>query len=150
MYQDERDPYDEYDEYDGYGDVDDDEYGAYADPLPNEARSWRNWQQADPSSLIEQALDWGFSGSVLAILALTVLYVFSPVDAVPDLIPLAGQADDLAAVLAGGGSVSFLAAMRFILRTRVGRWGCLIAIVLSAIGAFTVFWLLMSLFGSIF
>ncbi len=149
MYQNERDPYDEYDEYDQYGD--DDEYGDYAPiPLPNQRRAWRGQSGGESGSLIEQALDWGFSGSVLAILVLTVLYVFSPIDAIPDLIPIAGQADDLAAVLAGGGSIGFLTAMRFILRTRVGRWGCLIAIILSAIGAFTVFWVLMSLFGSLF
>jgi hypothetical protein len=80
---------------------------------------------------------------------LTAIYVFSPVDLVPDLIPVAGQADDIAAILAGGGSVTFLTIMRYALRTRVGRWGCLIFIALSAIGAFAIFWVLMRLFDSL-
>ncbi len=99
--------------------------------------------------LIRQALDWGISGSILAILLLTALYLFSPVDAIPDLIPFAGQADDIGAVLAGGGTVTFLTVLRYVLRSRVGRWGCLIGIVLAAVGAFTLFWLLLQLFDAV-
>jgi hypothetical protein len=99
--------------------------------------------------IAQRALDWGISGSILAIIVLTLLYTFSPVDFIPDFIPFAGQADDLATILAGGGSVSFLAALRFILRSRIGRWGCLIVIVLCAIGAFTVFWLLMQILNAV-
>jgi len=96
-----------------------------------------------------QALDWGISGSIIAILVLTALYAFSPIDFIPDVIPVAGQADDVAAILAGGGSVVFLTALRYLLRSRVGRWGCLVGIVLAAIGGFVVFSLLIKLFGSV-
>lgn len=99
--------------------------------------------------LVRQALDWGISGSILAILVLTAIYAFSPLDFVPDLIPVAGQADDVAAILSGGGSVLFLTVLRYVLRSRIGRWGCLIAIALAAIGAFTVFWLLLRVFDAV-
>jgi len=97
------------------------------------------------TQIAEQAFDWGISGSILAILLLTALYVLSPVDLIPDVIPVAGQADDIAAVLAGSGSVVFLAVLRYALRTRVSRLGCLITIVLASIGAFVVFWVLLQL-----
>ena len=148
--QDENAAFDEYSEdFDAY----DDQYDEYETPMSDVAhyppdRS-RMKRQLEPSAMVQQALDWGFSGSILAILVLTAIYLFSPADLVPDLIPFAGQADDLAAVLAGSGSVGFLTVMRFILRTRVGRIGCLIAIILTAIGAFAVFWVLMSIFNSI-
>lgn len=130
------DPYDQYDEeYDTYGNEYEDEHPA------------RRSRQGEP--LVRQALDWGISGSILAILVLTALYVFSPVDAIPDFIPFAGQADDIGAILAGGGSVTFLTVLRYVLRTRIGRWGCLITIVLAAIGAFTVFWALLRLFDAV-
>jgi hypothetical protein len=101
------------------------------------------------SSLTQQALDWGISGSVMAILILTVLYVLSPIDLIPDVFPIAGQVDDIAAILAGGSSVLFLTAARYLLRTRVGRWGCLLVIILAAVGAFTIFWVLMRIFNSV-
>lgn len=106
---------------------------------------------ADPHNphIAQQAFDWGITGSILAIIVLTIIYTFSPVDAVPDIIPLAGQVDDLAAIFAGGGSVTFLAVLRFIMRSRVARWGCLLMIVLSAIGGLTVFLLLVRLFNSL-
>lgn len=133
-----------YDPYDEYYDAQDSGYDDLYAPAYVPARRAR---PRDP--LARQALDWGISGSILAILLLTALYVFSPVDAIPDLIPFAGQADDIGAVLAGGGTVTFLTVLRYVLRSRVGRWGCLIAIILAAIGAFTVFWLLLHLFDAV-
>ena len=135
----ELDAYDEDDAYHQYDAENDEEY-AYQSP-PRQPR------QSEP--VIRQALDWGISGSILAIIVLTALYVFSPVDAIPDFIPFAGQADDIGAILAGGGSLTFLTVLRYVLRTRIGRWGCLIAIVLAAIGAFTVFWALLQLFDAV-
>ncbi|NLX09044.1 MAG: DUF1232 domain-containing protein [Chloroflexi bacterium] len=92
--------------------------------------------------------------SIVGVIVLAAIYVLSPVDAVPDVLPVAGQADDLAAILAGGGSVAFLTALRFILRamvtSRIGRIGCAIVFVLAAIGAVAVFWLLLELLGAIF
>jgi hypothetical protein len=130
---------DEYDEYEQH----DDEASHTAQNAVARRRSTGG--RRGETQIAQQAFDWGISGSILAILLLTVLYVLSPVDLIPDLIPVAGQADDIAAVLAGGGSVVFLALLRYALRTRVGRLGCLITIVLASIGAFVVFWILLQL-----
>lgn len=120
---DQSDPYDE--DYD-------DDYDRDDRPLPS-------------SPVIHQAFDWGISGSILAIIVLTILYTISPVDFMPDIVPVAGQVDDLAAIVAGGSSVTLLATLRYLLRSRIGRWGCLVAIVLCSAGAFVVFWVLMQL-----
>jgi hypothetical protein len=106
--------------------------------------------QRQNAYITQRALDWGISGSMLAILVLTLLYAFSPLDFIPDVVPFAGQVDDIAAILAGGGSIGFLTILRFVLRTRIGRWGCLIGIVLTAVGAFAVFWILLEIFNAIF
>ncbi|MCL4238206.1 MAG: DUF1232 domain-containing protein [Anaerolineae bacterium] len=137
--------HDSYDEDDGY-DQYDEEYAEYDDGY-EEIHPARRARQSEP--LARQALDWGISGSILAILVLTAIYALFPIDAIPDFIPFAGQADDIAAILAGGGSVTFLTVLRYVLRTRIGRWGCLITIVLAAIGAFTVFWALLRLFDAV-
>ncbi len=99
------------------------------------------------SRLTQHAFDMGITGSIVAIVVLTALYVLSPLDFVPDVVPGVGQADDLAAVLAGSGSSLFLAVLRYALRSRVGRRGCLVAIVLSALGALVLFWALAMLFS---
>ncbi len=125
-------------EYDDYRDPD-----AYNDDAP------RHGARRPGSDLVQQAFDLGITGSIIATVLLTVLYAFLPVDAVPDFIPLAGQIDDIAAILAGGSSVTFLAVLRFVMRSRVARVSCLVVIVLSAIGAFAVFWVLMRIFNSL-
>jgi hypothetical protein len=101
-----------------------------------------------PSSA-QRAADWGINGSILVIIILTLLYALSPIDFVPDLIPVAGQADDIAAILAGGGSITFLTILRYALRHRIVRWTCLIVVVLMLIGTFTVFWVLINFFNSL-
>jgi hypothetical protein len=97
-------------------------------------------------SLLHRAFDWGISGSILAIIVLTILYTLSPVDFVPDIVPTASQVDGLAAILAGSSAVVALAVVRYVLRSRIGPISCLAAIILSAIGAFAIFWVLMQLF----
>lgn len=101
-----------------------------------------------------RAVDRGVNGSIIVIIILTLLYVLSPIDFVPDFIPVAGQADDLAALVAGGGSVAFLTVARYglriVMRSRVGRWGCFIVITLIALGAIVVFWALLRLLDAIF
>jgi len=121
------DDYGEYEQYDGEEDQE----------VRRTYRRQRAPVRYQDTWLARQAFDWGISGSILAILLLTL---------VPDLIPFAGLADDIAAVLSGGSSVVFLAILRYALRTRVGRLGCLITIVLASIGAFTVFWILLQIF----
>jgi hypothetical protein len=125
-----------------------DDYDDY-DKRDDAERDYDDRRARRPASLTQQALDWGISGSVFAILILTVVYVLSPLDLIPDVLPVVGQMDDIAAILAGGGSITFLAVLRYVLRSRVGRWGCLLVIVLSAVGAFAIFWALMWVFNSI-
>jgi len=125
--------YDDHDEYDDYDEAYDDEYGDYDYPRP----------------LSQRAVEWGLNSGIVAIIALTLIYALFPIDAIPDFIPVAGQADDLAAVFAGGGSVTFLAVMRLVLRTRIGRWGCVIFLGLSAAGACAIFWLVARLVSSL-
>jgi hypothetical protein len=99
-------------------------------------------------TMTQQALDWGISGSMLAVLILTVVYTLAPADFLSDMLP-AATVDEVAAILAGAGAIAFLAVMRYILQTRVGPLGCLLVIVLTSIGAFAIFWGLMRLFDSI-
>ena len=46
-------------------------------------------------------------------------------------------------------SILLLAVLRYVLRTRVGRWGCLPVIVLMAAGGFAFFWALLRLFDAV-
>jgi uncharacterized membrane protein YkvA (DUF1232 family) len=135
-------PMDEYDEYEQYDDEE-----SYSPPSAYVRQHLPGRRRETP--ITQQAFDWGISGSILAIVLLTAFYVLSPIDLIPDVIPVAGQADDVAAVLAGGGSVVFLAILRYVLRTRIGRLGCLITIVLASIGSFVVFWVLLQLFDRV-
>lgn len=141
---------DDYDEYEDY-----DEDDAYEEAAPAVYRGRSRAVATQPEGqLTRQAIDWGVGGSILAVLVLTALYIFSPLDLVPDVIPVAGQADDLAAVLAGGGSVVFLTAARYILQaalaSRVGRIGCALVILFASIGAIVVFWALLQAFSALF
>jgi len=111
-------------------------------------------RRREENELLSRGVDWAMGASILGIVVITILYVLSPLDVIPDVLPVAGQADDLAAVLAGGGSVAVATLARYILRsvvaTRSGRVGCLIVIVLAGIGAFVVFLGLLELFDRIF
>lgn len=104
--------------------------------------------------IAQRAVDWGVSGSILAIVILTGLYALSPVDIIPDVLVGAGQVDDIGAIFAGGGSVIFLTIARYAMLTaiksRAGRVGCLILILLAGVGAFTVFWVLLKVFDAVF
>lgn len=101
------------------------------DPVPEPARPTGWWRAAN----------WGLNASTLMVIVMTILYVISPVDAVPDVVPLAGQADDLAAILAGGTSATLLTAGRYLLRFRAARWACGIAGFLALLGLMTLLWL---------
>jgi hypothetical protein len=135
-------------------DYDDDYYEEYADYADNINARRGVVRAGDQSTQGRRAVDLGVNGSIITIIILTLLYVISPVDFVPDIFPVAGQADDVAAVVAGGGSVAFLTVARYLfyfaMRSRVGRWGCLIVAALTAVGAFTVFWALLRLLNSVF
>jgi hypothetical protein len=106
-----------------------------------------------PDNKIEKWVNRSYTLTVIGMVALSALYAFSPIDAIPDLIPVAGQVDDLATLLAGGGSVGFLTAVRFafleILKRPRMRVGCLTLFVLSSVvlvgGGVLVFIGLMSL-----
>ena len=78
--QDEHAAYDEFDDYDAHEHDERDSDVAY---YPPERR--RVKRQPESRAIVPQALDWGFSGSILAILVLTAIYLFSPVDFIPDL-----------------------------------------------------------------
>jgi uncharacterized membrane protein YkvA (DUF1232 family) len=127
----------------------------YDDYDDNEdARQQRALVPSQESPLTRRAVDWGLSGSIIAIILLTAIYAFSPIDLIPDFLPVAGQVDDIATIAAGGSSVVFLTIMRYVihaaLRSRAGRWGCLLVLVLVAGGAFSVFWVLLQTFQKVF
>lgn len=90
---------------------------------------------------------------MFAVLLLSGIYTLSPIDAIPDIIPAAGQADDAAVLVTGGTSAVFMTFARFammlILHNRLLRRGCTIgaAIVIPIVifGALLMFYGLYSL-----
>ncbi len=138
-----------------YEDPFEDDYSLYGEEVASFQRERKARSAPPPAAqtssslarLTQQAFDMGITGSILALVVLSALYVLSPLDFVPDVVPMVGQADDVAVVLAGGGASLFLTLLRYGLRTRVGRRGCLVAIVLSALGALALFWALAALFS---
>lgn len=44
-------------------------------------------------------------GKAVIVIVLTLVYVVSPIDFIPDFLPVVGQLDDLLALLFGGGQV---------------------------------------------
>ena len=130
-----------------YDDPREDDYSAYDDEAAYE--KYAAPDVSPLSRLTQHAFDMGITGSIVAIVVLTALYVLSPLDFVPDVVPGVGQVDDIAVVLAGSGSSLLLAVLRYVLRSRVGRWGCLIAIALSALGALVLFWALATLLSRV-
>jgi uncharacterized membrane protein YkvA (DUF1232 family) len=97
---------------------------------------------------IEEWVNLGYRGSVILIVVLSGIYALSPVDAVPDILPVIGQIDDIATLAAGGGSVAFLTAIRplavAIAKRPVLRAGCITVIAIVGLmmlaGALLVFY----------
>lgn len=148
----------EYDDSDEY----DDEYNdsvdpaVYSDPAVYYTPAVRKRGEVVPQGGVaaRRAIDWGTTGSIVAVILLTLLYVLSPIDAIPDLIPVAGQADDVAAVTAGTATAGILAFVRIVLRamlaSRIGRKGCVILAAVLGIVGVLAFVGLLSLVNAIF
>ncbi len=148
----------EYDDSDEY----DDEYNdsvdpaVYSDPAVYYTPAVRKRGEVVPQGGVaaRRAIDWGTTGSIVAVILLTLLYVLSPIDAIPDLIPVAGQADDVAAVTAGTATAGILAFLRIVLRamlaSRIGRKGCVILAAVLGIVGVLAFVGLLSLVNAIF
>lgn len=128
----------EYDEYDyDEGDAEDDvivvDYAGYAGARRKRAgqRAVKRGEAIPQGNIAaRRAIDWSTTGGIITVILLTLLYAFSPIDAIPDVIPVAGQVDDVVAVTAGTATAGFLAFLRIALRamiaSRIGRKGCVI------------------------
>lgn len=148
--------YDDFDEADEYGD--DDEYIDVVEVQPPRAAYGRRVAKRGvaPQEDIaaRRAIDWGTAGGIVTIILLTLLYAFSPIDAIPDVIPVAGQADDAVAVTAGTATAGFLAFLRIALRamlaSRIGRKGCVILAGVIGVVTILAFAGLVSIINAIF
>jgi hypothetical protein len=94
----------------------------------------RTRDDAKPVGGVRRAVDSSLVvGTVLTVIT-TVLYLLSPIDAVPDLVPIAGQLDDAVAVLLGGGTVGFMTLLRLFvgvgIRDRRTRRACFLVLLM--------------------
>ena len=78
-----------------------------------------------------------YRGSVLLTVILSLVYTLSPVDVIPDVLIGAGQIDDLAVLLSGGGAIGTLTLLRTIfsgiMKRPNLRTGCLIVVGVGSI-----------------
>src|SRR5690606_11240148 len=147
---------DEY-EYDDYDDYDEDDEIEVIPPRRSRSRgpvAKRGAVAPEGSIAARRAIDWGTAGGIVTVILLTLLYALSPVDLVPDLIPVAGQADDVVGVTAGTATAGFLAflrvALRAMLASRIGRKGCVVLGLVFGVVGILAFIGLLSLLGAIF
>lgn len=148
--------YDDYDEADEY-DEDDDYIDVVEVQRPRAASNRRVAKRgAAPQESVtaRRAIDWGTAGGIVTIIVLTLLYAVSPVDVIPDVIPVAGQVDDAVALTAGTATAGVLAFLRIALRSmlasRVGRKGCVILAAAMGVVTILAFVGLVSLVNAIF
>ena len=86
---------------------------------------------------IEQWINQTYRGTIMLIVVLSGIYALSPVDALPDIIPVVGQVDDIATLAAGGSALAFLTAIRplaiVIAKRPLLRAGCITVIAIAGV-----------------
>jgi len=150
-------------EYDAYDDAeyydDDDAIDVVEASQPRRATygsrvAKRGAIEPQGSLTARRAIDWSTAGGIVTIIVLTLLYAVSPIDAIPDVIPIAGQADDVVAITAGTATAGFLAFLRIALRamlaSRIGRKGCVILAAVIGVVTILAFAGLISIINAIF
>jgi len=155
-YGDEEYEYDEYDEADEYDE--DDEYVDVVEvQRPRTAygrRVAKRGAAPEGSVTARRAIDWGTASGIVTLIVLTLLYAISPVDVIPDVVPVAGQVDDAVAITAGTATAGVLAFLRIALRSmlasRVGRKGCVILAAVMGVVTTLAFVGLISIVNEIF
>lgn len=126
--------------------------------VPPEETTQSDETQIVPYENVHRWINTTYRGGVLLVILLSGVYAFFPIDAIPDLLPLAGQVDDLIVLLSGGTTVGVMTALRplvaAIMKRPLLRTGCFLSVglVLTVMlaGAVLVFYGLYSLFNSIF